>query len=336
MVLPHSKTRKLDGQVYILTNDLGQRIEALRAIGLKTPSAKDHFFIELHNGIKEMIQEALPNIEVVSYDMQIMAEKVWAEAIKMQSSIQDSVVVSTCVEMATSRRGHVLEVNRIFDSQGKKIGLGPRPGHASLHSQISSIAAVIGNKPVVLAEDGAFTGETIARIVRLFRERGVSISVVVIGICFLGAVDRIKKEFEGKICVVAGFENPYEWMPDHDFIPFAPNCGRIFGWTTKEEALPHYTHDNFSYCFPYILPFGDPVEWAKIPKQYAWSFSTFCLDQAAILFRRLDKMNKRKLCLVDLLGATPRVSAPMSLGGHFLPLVNMPISDFLTETAHED
>ena len=333
-VSPH-KTRK-GKQIYILTNDLGPRIEGLRSIGLKTPDMKDRFFVELHAGIKDRIQTALPAVEVVSFDMQTMAEKVWTGAIKMQSFIQDAVVVSTCVEMATSRRGHILEVNRIFNGQGKKIGLGPRPGHPSLHCQISSIATVIGNKPVVIAEDGAFTGETIAHVVRLFRESGVNVSIVVIGICFPDALKRIEKEFKGKICVVAGFENPYEWMPDHDFIPFAPNCGRVFGWASEKEALPHYTHDNFSYCFPYVFPFGNPIEWARIPKEHAGSFSMFCLDQAVVLFRRLDEMNERTLCLADLLGAAPRVSAPMSMGGHFMPLVNMAISDFLAEVAHED
>ena len=331
MVLPH----RPNGKFYIITNDLGARVESLRTLGLKTPDADDHLFVSFHDETKRLIAGYLPDVQVISYDMRSLAEQVWMEAIKLQGTIKDAVVISTCVELASSRRGHILEANRVFDEHGKMIGLGPRPGNTSLQSQINGVSAVVNGSPVVLAEDGAFTGDTIVTLLRLFKKRRVTVSVVVVGICFPGAKEAIEKEFDGKICVISEIDHPYEWMPDHDFIPFAPNCGRVFGGSFGEEILPHYTHESFSYCFPYVLPFGDPVEWASIPKEHAPNFSAFCLEQSLSLFCRLDEMNGKKIRMIDLLGSTPRVSAPMTKGSNQLPNVDGPISDFLAEVIHE-
>lgn len=304
-------------------------------LGLKTPPADDPVFSRFHGRVKDAIQAALPDISVVSFEMTRLAEEVWTEAMRMQRNLKDAIVISSCSEFASSRRGHMIEINRIVDQHGEIIGLGPRPGAVNLGRQLNGIASMADGNPVVLVEDGIFTGGTLGYLFDQLRKRKVNVVAVAAGICFPPAVDRLRKEFAGELVIVKEVDQPYEWMPDHDFMPFAPNCGRVFGGLFGDEFLPHYTHDNLSYCFPYILPFGDPVKWASIPPEHAYSFSCACLEEAIGLFSVLDKLNEHMIMPMDLLGAAPRVSVPMSIGSSKLPNADMPISEFLSDIRQE-
>ena len=327
--------RHCDSQTYVITHDLGERIESLRYLGLKTPDASDQIFSEFHRKIKECIQAALPQLKVVSFDMKHLAEDIWTEAMRMQKVLKDSVVISSCAEFAASRRGHIVEINRIVDHTGKIIGLGSRPGAMTLDRQLNGVASLANGNPVVLIEDGIFTGSTLVYLLNQLRSRKVNVVAVAAGICFPPAVELLRKEFGGELVVVQEVESPYDWMPDHDFVPFAPNCGRVFGGLFGDVMLPYYTHDSLSYCFPYILPFGDPVKWASIPKEHAYSFSRLCLDEACTIFGLLDQLNGRKLTPMDLLGSMPRISIPMTVGSSKLPNPDMSITEFLNDVRQE-
>jgi hypothetical protein len=320
---------------YVITHDLGERIQSLRLLGLKTPNADDPFFTELHTKIKERIASILPTIDVVTYSMNELVEEVWAKAIHLQEKIQDAIVVSSCAEVANPRRGHVIEINRIANKNGETIGFGPRPGNPSLSKQVSGIALMSNGNPVVLVEDGSFTGSTFECLLNQLKQKRVNVVAIVSGICFPDALSHLSDVFDGEIVVMKKVDKPYEWMPDHDFIPFAPNCGRVYGGSFGDEMLPYYTHEGLSYCFPYILPFGDPTKWASIPKEHACSFSLLCLREALELFRMLDDMNGRQLKVSDLMGSTPRVSVPITIGNGELPNEDVSISSFLSEVCHE-
>ena len=322
-------------QTYIVTHDLGERIENLQLLGLKTPEASDPFFLEFHNKVKNALAVILPEVKIVTYDMKRLVTDVWTEAIRIQRSIKDAIVVSSCAEVASARRGHTIEVNRLVDENGKIIGLGPRPGNPPIGKQISGVATVTNGNPVVLAEDGAFTGGTLEYILGRLESRGGKVAAIVTGICFPGAIDNIRRMFSGEIVVVEEIEKPYEWMPDHDFVPFAPNCGRVFGEHFGSETLPCYNHEGVSYCFPYVKPYGDPVDWASIPVEHASPFSLMCLLEALKLFKRIDEMNGRRITAIDLAGSMPRVSVPMVMGSRQLPDAEMPITDFLHEACEE-
>lgn len=324
-----------NGNTYIITHDLGERIRGLRLLGLRTPDSNDSFFSEFHQKIKNAITSMLPEISVITYDMRELVEEVWTEALRLQRNLKDAIVVSSCAEVASPRRGHTIEINRIVDVNGDIIGLGPRPANPPLKNQVQGIAAMADGNPVVLVEDGAFTGTTIEFLLDSLRSGKVNVAAIVVGLCFPGAVKRIKEVFKGELVVMKEINKPYEWMPDHDFVPFVPNCGRVFGGPFGSDFLPFYTHDGLSYCFPYVLPFGDPVKWASIPSEHAGLFSLLCLEETLALFRMLDDMNGRQITPLDLIGTTPRASVPMSKGNGQLPDADVPISSFLSEVCHE-
>lgn len=331
MELPHHCSDKL----FVITNDVGTRVAGLRSVGIKTPDPNDSIFKEFHAGLKEQISHMLPGVKTVEYDMTELADEIWSRAIQLKADLASTLVVSTCAELASTRRGHIIEMNRIVDLNGQIIGFGPRPGTDLLSKQIAGISSLAQGKSIVIAEDGAFSGGTVNYLVDQFTKSWVEVVGVVVGICFPEAVSTIKKSFGGRLIAVEEAETPVEWMPDHDFLPFMPNCGRVFGFMFGEEGVPLYTHDGTSFCFPYINPFGDPVKWASIPQEHAAEFSIFCLEQALGIYEHLDKLNGRRLTINDVRGVTPKISIPMSLGNKRLPKIDVPISSFLKEVCHE-
>ena len=255
-ILPHH----CGDNLFVIIKDVGVRVSSLRTVGLKTPSPDDPLFKEFHSGLVEKIRQALPSARVVAYDMAELADEIWSQAIRLKTEFSSTIVVSTCAELAVTRRGHIIEVNRLVDINGDIIGFGPRPGTDLLSKQIAGIRELAYGKSVVLAEDGAFSGSTIDFLTKQFVKNRVEIAAVVVGICFPKALDNISKTFTGKLMVIEEAEKPFEWMPDHDFLPFIPNCGRVFGHMFGDEGMPLYTHEGISFSFPYILPFGDPTQ----------------------------------------------------------------------------
>lgn len=315
-------------QVYVITHDVGERIQGLRHLGLKTPDANDPFFTNWQEALRSRISRYLPNVDVVAFDMKALVNQVWAKAFDAQSGLKDSVIVSSCSDVSGPRHGHTLEINRIVDETGEIIGLGSRPGHAPLSHQVNVITKAAEDGEIIIVEDGAFTGSTISHIVKLFNKDGSDkVHAIILGLCFPGAVEAIRSEtgFQGEITIIEEIEAPYEWMPDHDFIPFAPNCGRVFGGKFGPIHHPFYSHHGFTFSFPYIEPFGDPVKWASIPQEHSHDFSNFCMYQAQTLFRMLDEMNGRCLTMHDFKGASPHVSLPLAIGA------DMPDTEVISE-----
>lgn len=331
MKLPHH----CDDNLFVITKDVGARVSGLRSVGLKTPGPDDPLFKEFHFGLVEKIGEALPSVRVVAYDMVELADEIWSQAIRLKTEISNTIIVSTCAELAATRRGHIIEMNRLVDINGDIVGFGPRPGTNLLSKQIAGIRELGRGKSVVIAEDGAFSGNTIDFLTKQFAKSRVEIAAVIVGICCSKAFENISKTFMGKLIVIEETEKAFEWMPDHDFLPFIPNCGRVFGHMFRDEGMPLYTHEGISFSFPYILPFGNPTKWASIPQEHAFSLSYFCLRQALEIYDHLDKLNNRRLTIRDLSGVAPRVSIPMSCGNGRIPTIDMPISSFLREVCHE-
>ncbi|OGF77314.1 hypothetical protein A3I27_04020 [Candidatus Giovannonibacteria bacterium RIFCSPLOWO2_02_FULL_43_11b] len=321
---------------YIITCDLGNNIARLRHASLKTPKPNDPFFKEFQKEIAHRIESALPKVRVRTINMEDLAEEILEKALEKKSLLKNAAVISTCVEIAAPRRGHTIEINRIVDLNGKILGLGSRPGHPTIDVQIEGILSLAGRQPVVLVEDGSFTGNTICYILKKLRERGLTVDAIVLGIGFPKALENIARVFNGEVHTVEKFNHLIDWMPDHDFFPFSPNCGRVFGIRLADgEIFPFYTNDGASYCFPYNSPFGRLTDWASVPKEAVVSLSLFCLSQAIELFQRLEKMNDKRIRIADLREVKPAVSIPISVGQRELPRTNTRIIDLLNDACQE-
>jgi hypothetical protein len=123
-------------------------------------------------------------------------------------------------------------------------------------------------------------------------------------------------------------ENLLDWIPDHDLIPFIPNCGRVLGEAVGHGFMPVRSVEGFSCAYPYILPFGKIEEWASLPLEGAKDLSRLCLDTSIEIFGRVGP----KMTIGELLRANPRVSMPIEIGAdQVLVALDIEIVSFLKQ-----
>ena len=51
---------------------------------------------------------------------------------------------------------------------------------------------------------------------------------------------------------------------------------------------------------PYFLPFGNPVERASIPQDYAKYFSNSCIQRSIALWKEIEKLSNRTILIKNL------------------------------------
>lgn len=315
---------------YVLTCDLGSKMKALEQIGLKMPNSDDVFYKEFDAELARRVQLLLPNTtKVYVIDMDSLAEEILVRAAQFSGANIASYCSGICVS-----NGQSLQINRLIDDNGKSIGLGPRPGFETI-----GIDSLDKKLPLVLVDDGVFSGDTLSAIVQKIQAAGITVEALVVGLCFPGARKRIEQDFKGEIVSILSIENPIDWMPNHDFFLFSPNCGRVRGTNGSGHLVPVPVVSNgATFSVPYLLPFiKDKTfeDWTSLPASGARDFSLFCAQQVLDFFYRLERQNKKEIYIGDLLGTLPRVSVPIGLQQKSFPFLSSRVRDFLSEVCHQ-
>lgn len=304
---------------YVVTYDVASRLQAFRPKTLTIPSPDDQLFERFHMGLFTEIQKALPGITIDTIEMSELRRKIWEQVESRVTDLGQQAVLSTCPEIADlnpKSEGLLLNINRLFNADGQLIGHGPRPGFEPLEKQYDDLAKRIAGRSVVLIEDGAFSGGTLRYVFQELNSRGITVTAIIIGFCCTRAKFVLGNFFKGELVIVHPIENLLDWIPDHDLIPFIPNCGRVLGEATTQGFMPVRSLEGFSLAYPYILPFGRIEEWASLPIEGARDLSRLCLETSIELFSRLGA----KMTVGELLRLNPRVSIPIEIGMDQTPL----------------
>lgn len=316
---------------YVVTYDVASRLQAFRPKTLTIPRPDDQLFERFHMGLFQKIQQALPGINIDTIEMSELRRKIWEQVDARITDLSQQAVLSTCQEIADSNpksEGLLLNINRLFNTDGQLIGHGPRPGFEPLTKQFDNLAGKIAGRSVVLIEDGAFSGGTLRSVLHELNSRGITVTAIVIGFCCTRAKFVLGHVFKGELVIVHPIENLLDWIPDHDLIPFIPNCGRVLGEPSDHSFMPVRKAEGYSCAYPYILPFGKIEEWASLPIEGARDLSRLCLETSIELFGRVG----HKMTIGELLGANSRVSMPIEIGAHeVLPVLNTEIVSFLEQ-----
>ncbi len=307
---------------YVVTYDVASRLQTFRSGALEVPSQNDHMFGSFHRLLLEKMQTALPDVYIHTIGMSRVRLKIWKVVESRIKDMHNQVVLSTCQEIADSNpksEGLVLNINRLFNTEGEMIGHGPRPGFSPLDQQFKELADKIAGRSVVLIEDGAFTGGTLRYVLNQLNEMGLKVTAVVIGFCCTRAYAVLKEVFQGELVIVDPLENLVDWIPDHDLIPFIPNCGRVLGEQSSSGYTSVKTVSGASCAYHYILPFGKMEKWATMPSEGARDLSRFCLDTSIEIFNHVGKNRGGRITIGELIKACPRVSIPIVMGTHGSP-----------------
>lgn len=320
--------------VYILTCGVEKKSQALRLLGLKTPETGDSFFSEFRSGLINRL-EAATGFRVVEMDLSDLAGEIVAKAEELRALLGKgrAIIVSACSDIC-SPDGHAIEINRLISQNGQSLGRGPRPGRLPIAEQIAEIAAKANGQGIIIVDDGSFSGGTQARLIHDIEKSGSRVIGFVAGLIF----PRAREEFD-----IKGFRGPVvaarnlvgvDWLPDHDFFPFVPNCGKIVGQAQNGAVTPYYGRAGETYSLPYLKPFITESmlqDWASIPPEAGDAFSLFCLQAALEFFKRLEEMNGRPLTLADLV--KPRngvkISVPIATGQNGFPRLETRVTEYL-------
>ena len=330
-------------QTYILVCDLARKVMSFRLVGIQTPEPSDPFFAEFRSGLKDQILQIAPHLDVRVIDMGELAAKILMGVQHLDSTLlKNAFVVSTCSEIALPIQGHTLEVNRVVDDRGVVLGIGPRPGHPPVDHQIDGILSMAAGRPLVIVEDGSFTGSTLSYVIDRLHRKKADVIAVVAGFIFPKAMERLKDVFRGVIHTIEHFEQPIDWVPDHDFVPFLPGCGRIVGALIRGDAHPFYTFEGYPYSIPYLLPFAPPeawMDWTGLTGsvQDARNFSRFCIVKSRDLFEELERLNDKHLTIRDIQDVRPRISVPFRMDGDdsMYRMSSVRICGYLTDIMQE-
>ena len=329
MTRPHQRDGEKRRREYLLVTDLANRVQCFRAAGLKVPDQDHDFFSETCEVLAELVQECLLGPVVRVINMQDLSYAILSRAHEIAGGFDSAYIVSSCTEIASPAHGTTLEINRLVDYQGNILGIGPRPGYPSIESQILSIMATAGDRPIIVMEDGVFSGRTLCDVVHRL---GKNVTAIVVGFVFPEGRDILCKEFDEKqLHIIESVNDPADWVPDHDFFPFIPNCGRVLGAMMNGKAYPFYDYDGFPFAIPYLMPFSPMKEWTGLEVVAKMAeLSRYCLYRTIELFRLIGEMNGRLIRPSDLRGCKPRICLPFQVGRGTLPSIrDESICDFL-------
>lgn len=320
-------------QVFVLTHDIDEKVQNFTQAGIKVPDLKSNFYSDIHTDMASELQQALPeNVVVKSIGMLQLARDILTVAVDIAED--EDLIVSTCPEIANSARGMTLELNRIVDFNGAPLGLGPRAGMQTIHEQILKLKRAAAGRPVVIVEDGIFHGETMEYVVEQLHKNQVTIKAIVAGFTF-PASDGIRDKIIGQGIIfksVEEFNNLFEWVPDHDFMPFLPSCGKLVGFKYRDICFPFYTAEQASYSIPYLYGFCPMKDWVSLEEDVSKVFTTKCIGYTVELFRELERLNPgRDIVYHDLLHTKHRVSLPVSITQTTLPSPSVRALDYLSE-----
>jgi len=298
---------------YVVTYDVASRLQAFCPKTLTIPRPDDQLFERFHMSLFQKIQQALPGIAIDTIEMSELRRKIWEQVESRITDLSQQAVLSTCPEIADlnpKSEGLLLNINRLFNTDGQLIGHGPRPGFEHLEKQFDDLTKKIAGRSVILIEDGAFSGGTLRYVLQELNSRDLTVTAIIIGFCCTRAKFVLGNFFKSELVIVHPIENLLDWIPDHDLIPFIPNCGRVLGEASSNSFMPVRSVEGFSYAYPYILPFGKIEEWASLPIEGARDLSRLCLETSVEIFSRVGP----KMTIRELLEANPRASIPLEIG----------------------
>lgn len=303
---------------------------ALRDIGLEVPPLDSTLFTDIQQELVRMLGGLLPpGTAVRQIPMDGLAAAVLADANKVAGP--DVMTVSTCLEIAAPTKGATVQINRIIGQDGDILGLGPRPGQPLLTAQMDAVVSQAAGRRILIVEDGSFTGKTLKHVIAMLQERGGVVRGVVVGFAFPGALEELNG-CGGEVSCVEATDSAslMDWMPDYDFLPFVPNCGRPLGVELGGQCHVFYTADHASHAAPYIAPFAPVEQWASIPEDEVRAFSLRCIEMAKDMFLAIARLSRRRIMVGDLMNSWSRVSIPYRIGqGDFPYLLHTPIEEVL-------
>ncbi len=173
------------------------------------------------------------------------------------------VVVQTVAYSENISSPFSLNITRAIDEKFNKIvNQVPREGYPSVESQLNNLGMFVHH---TLFDDVIYSGNGCKEIIEMSKIQNVLFNKVIAGITIGEGKNRLES-MGIDVVSLFHFESVVDEVCQRDFIPGLPFCGR----TLITDA------GEYRYV-PYLLPWGNPMEWASVPKKNAVAFSKACI-----------------------------------------------------------
>jgi hypothetical protein len=194
----------------------------------------------------------------------------------------------------------VLRVSRVFDVNGRRIGVASRYPKVSISDEVSQCVAKYNEsgrgKRVVLADDGTYSGGTIVEAIKWLKARHITVDRIYLGFCTKDGETKIYDELEALqyppveigASLMVDKRNVFVWVCERDFYLGAPRSGRTLGKRTlNKEAETSDSEIGFSY----VMPFAGKRKGGNI-EQGDWNgFSRSQVRDSIKLWEAIESVN---------------------------------------------
>lgn len=271
--------------VYVVTEDVEVLLGRWAARhGFTLPSPR--FFTQLSAGLAKILLEYFPAVWVESYE-------------DFKRRITQHLNCGLCIvsidEVYVDNAHKTLQITRLIDDELNDLGRGSRLPAMNLEEQVYRIADEFRDRPIAIVDDGCWSSGTISETVQQLRESGLNVQRVFVGLSSPAARENFLHRFDGAISFKSNWEveGLIDWVCQRDFFPGVPLSGKQIG---TKKMLPIIPETGA----PYVLPFGDPVHWASIPKENEKQFSARVIDLTIKLWEEIEATSKHPVTIADL------------------------------------
>lgn len=259
---------------YVVSADIKTLLEPwAKRKGFTLPNPE--FFSGLRADFSARMKLMFPGFEMVSEE-------------ELSTGLRDLVksngVYSVSLDRVYYRSQPSLDIARKVDYEGENKGLGKRADSPLLLAQFRELKNKDLTK-VALVDDVIFTGDLLERVCGVLEKMGIEVPLIYAGIGIDEGVNKLSGNGRMVQCVKQ-YPEVIDEICERDFYPGVPLSGRLVNVDGNIGA-------------PYILPFGNPVDWASIPQESQVSFSRFCLGQTVKLFEAIENTSSRIVTCAD-------------------------------------
>lgn len=263
---------------YVISQDVGLLVSSW---GLKSGFSvpRESYFKGMTLDLENTLKTIFPVVDVIKSDELMKGMTSMVEGCDLPVVSLDRCYINKNIRNVCG----FLDVSRCVNEKLEKFGISGR-NIGGIDAQLDKICATLkpNEKKIAIADDVLFEGKTHKFVSDLFKNRGVEVGKVIVGVS-IGDGKSLLENQGIKVLSLINYESVIDEICERDFSAGVPFSGRTV--LTNEGV----------YGAPYFLPFGKPEEWASIPTERVKQFSEYCLESSVKLWQNIEKRSKKKI-----------------------------------------
>lgn len=193
------------------------------------------------------------------------------------------------IDNSHKRISGFIDITRAVDVDLQDIGIHPRPGYSSKLEQLRNMSSKLPvGQPVAVCDDVIFSGDGMVELVEDLNRLNHPVVKIIAGIGIREGIEKLE-DAGIEVSCVRTYEDVVDEVCERDFIVGIPMSGR----TVIDTQGGHYSA-------PYLLPHGDPEQWASIDGSHLDAFSRTCINLSKDLYEKIEELSGRRILSASL------------------------------------